>query len=241
MGVHYANLIKSLSPLAYWRLGEATGATTAVDVIGGRNLTHSGATPGQTGLIDYDPNKSCSYSGSASSSIASAAAINPNDAMSVCFWYNCTSNASLVSPVGKFAYSPGRGWIIMSNGSNSAYVYVTTSAGQYLVNMFNDLYNGGRHFCCMSLDHGAISLTVDTTTTTGSYTHGGGFGEAGGNTNNLCIGRTPGISLSANGLVDEVALFDYVLSTQNRTDLYNAGRQKFIDLNRQMESNWRAA
>ena len=51
--IYYAQEVLADSPVAYWRLGEASG-TTAVDEVGSHDGTYSGVTLGATGLLAGD-------------------------------------------------------------------------------------------------------------------------------------------------------------------------------------------
>ena len=60
----YADVVNSLSPIAYYRLGESSG-TTAVDETGNYNLTYTGSPVlAQSGLLSGDGNSSISTNGS---------------------------------------------------------------------------------------------------------------------------------------------------------------------------------
>lgn len=60
----YQSVILADSPAAYWRLGEAAGATTAVDLVAGANGTYQGTpTLAQPGLITGDPDTSVAFGG----------------------------------------------------------------------------------------------------------------------------------------------------------------------------------
>lgn len=66
----YPNTILAAGPLSYWRLGEAVGAGTAVDQIGGNNGTYGGTvTLGQPGLVTGDPETAAGF-GAANANVA---------------------------------------------------------------------------------------------------------------------------------------------------------------------------
>ena len=52
----YSGTVLTDSPLSYWRLGEASGATTAADATGAHAGTYYGASVGEVGAIVGDPN-----------------------------------------------------------------------------------------------------------------------------------------------------------------------------------------
>ena len=59
----YAQEVLADNPVAYWRLGEASG-TTAVDETGSHDGTYSGVTLGATGLLAGDTDTAVEFNNS---------------------------------------------------------------------------------------------------------------------------------------------------------------------------------
>ena len=84
----YTTVVLADSPIAYWRLGEASG-TTAVDSSGhGRNGAYSGGvTKGVAGALAYDSNTAARFDGSIGLvSVPDDSALRLNGSWSIEFW-----------------------------------------------------------------------------------------------------------------------------------------------------------
>jgi RHS repeat-associated protein len=87
---NYSPSILSDTPFSYWRLGEAAGATTAVDVKARNALTYtaSGVTLGQPGAILGDSNTAATFNGSTGDATAAVAGTTATTNWSVEAWVN---------------------------------------------------------------------------------------------------------------------------------------------------------
>src|SRR5437588_11591152 len=91
----YRDTVLADSPIAYYRLGEASG-TTAVDASGnGRNATYSGAgvTYAQAGVIANDTDTSILLNGS-TGTITMPVSTEPGGAFTVEGWYQYQTGSS---------------------------------------------------------------------------------------------------------------------------------------------------
>ena len=91
-GQTYSQLIGSMSPVAYWRLGETSG-TSAADSAGSTTGTYAGGfTLGVAGLLTGDTNRAVQLNGTTGQvTLPNAAALNPTSAISIAGWLNSTS------------------------------------------------------------------------------------------------------------------------------------------------------
>ncbi len=91
-GQTYAQVIGSMSPVAYWRLGETSG-TSAADSAGSTTGTYAGGfTLGVAGLLTGDTNRAVQLNGTTGQvTVPNAAALNPTTAISIAGWLNATS------------------------------------------------------------------------------------------------------------------------------------------------------
>lgn len=82
----YAQAINALSPLAYWRLGEASGAALA-DQAGAHPLSLSGNyTLGQAGALDADADSAVFFQDGVAASTGAVLPTGASDAFSLLFW-----------------------------------------------------------------------------------------------------------------------------------------------------------
>jgi hypothetical protein len=76
----YVNAVLADSPVAYWRLGEAPGATTAVDATGhGNNGTYNGVTLGTDSGLETDANTSATFSSGSWANVGDAGGFDGGD------------------------------------------------------------------------------------------------------------------------------------------------------------------
>jgi glucose/arabinose dehydrogenase/PKD repeat protein len=94
-GQTYAQLIGSMSPVAYWRLGETSGSSAA-DSAGSTTGTYAGGvTLGVGGLLTGDTNRAVQLNGTTGQvTVPNTGALNPTNAMSIAGWFNATSFTS---------------------------------------------------------------------------------------------------------------------------------------------------
>jgi hypothetical protein len=91
-GQTYSQLVGTLSPVAYWRLGESSG-TTAADGAGANTGTYAGGfTLGTPGLLTGDTNTAVTLNGTTGQvRVNSSTSLNPTNAITVAAWGNATT------------------------------------------------------------------------------------------------------------------------------------------------------
>lgn len=97
----------------YWRLGDAAGATTATDMLGGANgAVQSGVAMAQTGAISADVDTAAGFSGTTSGYVAGGGTASAApQVFTVSAWFNTTTTSG-----GKII-----GWGTSATGNSSSY------------------------------------------------------------------------------------------------------------------------
>jgi Concanavalin A-like lectin/glucanases superfamily len=143
-----ATVLATSGLVNYWRLGEASGATTAVDGKGTSNGTYVGAPAlGQTGAIAGDTNKAARFDGSNDSmDVADTAALRLNGSWSLEFW-------------GKAISFPGSGWpgVLEKNSATTANGY----------ELWFDRISGDFSYKRNNVSNGMPNMEIET----GGYKH----------------------------------------------------------------------
>jgi RHS repeat-associated protein len=157
---NYSPSILSDTPFSYWRLGEATGATTAADVKGRNALTYtaSGVTLGQPGAILGDSNTAATFNGSTGDATAAVAGTTATTNWSVEAWVN----PSNLNQAGTMVYNG----ISAANGYGFGISSATslTTAGSELTGIVNGaIADSGYGFPSPNTWYHVV-MTRDTTT-----------------------------------------------------------------------------
>jgi hypothetical protein len=126
----YARVVEADGPIAYWRLDEAQGSTTAVDAVGsfdGAYQSNSGAfTFGAPTGIPSETDSALGMAGGAVVSIPFAIEINPVEAFTIEGWVNAASATSggndyrtvLSSITNPYGAGPS-GWLVYQTAGNN--------------------------------------------------------------------------------------------------------------------------
>jgi lysophospholipase L1-like esterase len=218
--VSYATTILNETGLvAYWRLGESAG-TTAVDAFGSHDGTIDGATLGVTGALNGDANTAMSFDGS-NDRIKTAAVV-----------LTATDNYTLEAWVKPASLSQS-GFIVMNGGSDTGYGFGISNNGA-ASDTLTGLFGGvawatsgysfpnttGWYHVVMVRDSGTTKFYVNGTQT--PTTHG--FTPSTPTTHTSIGNRHPGFEADHfNGLIDEVAIYNVVLTPTQIQDHYDIG------------------
>jgi len=223
----YADHVTELRPIAYWRLGEASG-TTAVDATGnGYDGTYTNTpTLGVAGALTDDTDTAVEFASGSSEyvNVAYDAALNPAT-FTVSAWFRTSSAAdqSLVgtqySTAGNFtgynAYVSSSGFVTVQFGENDATKVTLADA--------TDTADGAWHLAAWTYDGTTARLFVDgvqVDSDTPSFVANG--------VSPLRIAATGNSTASTwDGALDEVSLHGYALSADEVAALYATGQGTF--------------
>jgi len=218
--IAYTDLVLSLSPIAYWRLGESAG-TTSVDDIGGYNGTYIGAyTLGSASLISSDATDTSVAFTVGRVQVPHNAALNFAADYTVNFFlkFTSTSYGVIVSKVQGAQPFAGLGIgtnvttgnVTATNKNEAAYQLVTTVGG--LNDGVERMYTVVRRGLDLEIwINGSLSISktmpgVEVFTTTENLTF-----------MDYVVGTQP-----TNGTLDEVAMYNKALTPSEIASLYSA-------------------
>ena len=233
-GTPYSSLVLSKSPVSYWRLGESSG-TSAADETGANNGTYVNTpTLGVPGLITDDSDTAFQVDGSSEyADMGSPASLEFGGALTVTAWINADTlpNSGVDAIVGQWDNVVARDRFLLSLRTtgqigvaigNGASGISASQVGTSAVTL------GQRHFVAFSWVDGAPGTTtmyfdgsVDPMTAAQSPL-----------VNNILTSTTANFRIGAqvsgggryfDGIIDEVAVFNTVLSASDIQELYELG------------------
>jgi hypothetical protein len=227
-GSAYRDLILSDSPHNYWRLGENSGATVAVDEVGNNNGTYSGAgTLGTPGLIGLDSNKAVTRA-LADGTVMSPGLItayNAIGAFTVECWAKITAfsyqnYAFFVCSGNPFA---GMGFYLGLNGSDHVDFSLRYTTDPAVVTSTRGALNDSlRHHFVGRFTGTKLAIFIDGVKE-GEIDATGVTEVSPASDPNLKIGpQLLGSSWGLDATIDEVALYTYALSDAQILSHYNS-------------------
>lgn len=212
----------------YWALDETAGSTV-YDTVGILHGTVNNATINETGkhlkAVLFNANNE-------NINFGNVLDIQTDDAYSFSLWFNSMSFGDGCMLITKFNTSTNYGYEIWAAGTGRVYVLHGDAGGDYLgmgtpavlsTGVWNHVvvtYTGSGLASGFEIYVGGIKQThySEWTGTVGAVT----------NNMNFYIGnRHTGGSLSANGVMDEVAMYDRAITQAEVTALYNSGNGLF--------------
>jgi hypothetical protein len=216
----YATLVAGLSPVSYWRLGEASG-TTAADSAGTNTGTYAGSpTLGLTGLLTGDANTAVGFDGiNDQVTVPNSSSLNPTGQLSIGAWVRANAGAW---------DQPRNARILQKGVADSQYRLLVefgllkfhiTGRGTVTATPPS---TGVRHFVAGTYDGTALRLYVDGAlvgTTTAS-------GPIPTTAEPLAIGNKPTSADARDpflGVIDEVSIHAVGLSAAQIGQLWTAG------------------
>ncbi|MGH7283556.1 MAG: LamG domain-containing protein [Polyangiaceae bacterium] len=222
----YEEAVLSDSPVAYWRLGDPGPVAfdkTSNHVDGTYN---SAATPGHAGLITQDSDTAVAvidgFDGG-TITIPANALLEPVNALTVEVWFRpggSTAIGEIVS-YGPQLTPPFQPWDLQinQNGAIRSILFYTASVGT--LESTTNIEAGQTYYVAGTYDgfnlrlyvNGALDATGGNTGALGNYDHEAGLGIGSG-----FLGAFP-----FTGVVDEVAVYDHVLSPERIAAHYAAG------------------
>jgi hypothetical protein len=210
----YDALVLSLDPLAYYRLGESEGVT-AEDETGDYDGEYIGSpTLSADGLLDGDENTAVGFDGTARRVNLPAMGLAGSDITTVVLLYKCETKGGGIGCLIDFATQCGGRRIDLAygastvtmrayNNGNIASHVLTVGETYHIVIKFEPLSEARIYIGGVSVDSGYMANTT---------AYGGQFAIASHTSN----------SYHAKGVLDEVAIFDKVLTQPEITSLSEA-------------------
>jgi hypothetical protein len=218
-GSAYATTIAGLSPVAYWRLGEASG-TIAADSAGTNTGTYAGApTLGVPGLLTGDPNTAVQFEGTDDQvTVPNAASLNPTSAISVATWINAGAGSWTRNPrIVQKGISDNQYRLLVENG---LLIFNITGVGTASASPPS---TGARHFIVGTYDRTAIRLYIDNVLVASTPA----TAAIPTTTDPLAIGNKPTSADARDpftGVIDEVSIHSIALSAAQIGQLWSAGK-----------------
>lgn len=206
----YSGLLLDSAPVAYYRLGEAAGATTLVDSSGnGRDGAFDGTrTLGQPGLLVGDADTAVRFSGGGGAE--TTVGPWPTTAITVTAWFK----PALLS--GYRAIAHHQSWSIYQSGS---YLYVDFNTSDGYFSLVKGGLTTGVQFVAFVYDGSMARLFYNGVEVPSTYESVTGALAA---SDVLQIGRWD-TYYRYDGWIDEVAVHDRALTASEVSNLYAAG------------------
>ncbi|MER5181772.1 LamG-like jellyroll fold domain-containing protein [Streptomyces sp. NPDC002896] len=236
----YRGAVLGAAPSAYFRLGEAAGASTAVDEVRGGSGTYNAATLGVTG--PFSDQKAASFNGSSSSVTLPSGLVPGSGNESVSMWFKTsTANGVLFSasrdPLSSGTTATGYTPVLYVGSSGKLYgeFWFSTGSDNPLVSS-SAVTDGKWHHVVLSASAGTQSLYLDdalvgsqsgtAAMTNQPYTYvGAGF--LGGNwpdeTHHSTTDNT-GYATYFNGSIAEAAVYRSQLSAADVSEQWEAAK-----------------
>lgn len=226
----YFNVVINDTPLAYWRLGDLVGTAAVEEINGNDGIYVSNPTLGTPGLINDDQNTAVLFTNSNYVNVdAAASLVAAVTVLTIECWFTTTSTP--ITDAGNIIFSTH------TSSSTNVFRFGTAINGGIFVaqasnnNVFGTGYNNG------SIHH----LVIDISGVSGDYNlYVDGFLLSNGSliapdlTNVALVsiaqeydsGAAPGDYFD--GVIDEVALYNYALSLSEVQNHYNVGKTTSI-------------
>lgn len=210
----YSLAVLALDPVAYWRLGEASG-TVAVDEMGANNGTYVNApTLGAAGLLTGDPNTAVTFDGTTQyATVPDAAALDYGDVFTLAVWARnsvaVTGNECLINKgLGTGSLYVTAGNVLTLDKGATARLVASTSS--FSVN--------APHFLVATKAGATVKLYIDGVDVTGVVTNATMIDTA----TQLAIGSEQSAN-SFNGTLDEPAIWNRALTAAEIANLHAIG------------------
>ena len=205
--------------ISVWELDETSGAT-ATDEHGTNNGTNFGATINQTGIID----KAYDYTGGTTERVELTTGLFEGNAeSSVSVWFkvdNTSGTKGIVTQWYDGTVNKRSVLIRLSNASLQFYTYTTSQVGGTYYTVSTATWY---HVVCV-YNGSTMRIYVDGTLDGTSFSQTGNLGA--GTDHVGYVGNyytATATTLSHDGLIDQVAIWDRALTQTDVDDLYNSG------------------
>ena len=217
--IYYAQEVLADSPVAYWRLGEASG-TTAVDEMGSNDGTYNGGTLGVAGLLVDDTDTAVDFDGVDDNVSLPPAAVVSGQQVSVEVWTGTTTTGASATAFRAFTSSAR---VVNAHLPWSDYTVYWDAGGGTVYDRISKSSTGidftAPHHWVFIKDAtaGVMEIYLD-----GSLWHSGsGLTLPVGSPTTFFLGR--GENDFHECVIDEFAVYDTALSAARIEAHYNAG------------------
>ncbi len=207
---------------AHYKLNETSG-TTVIDSSGNGNTgTNNGATVNQAGKID----KAYDFNGSSDDiSVSDNSSLDITNNMSISVWIKLDSLGSNQGFVSKCGYGVANFNYAFMISSNDKLRWLDTDDTTDTTNDYISI--GTWYHVVVTYESGSVKFYVDNDL---KETKSSGASTLTPNNYDLLIGEVYTYSQNFNGLIDDVRIYDFVLTTTDIGLIYNSGNGTETDL-----------
>ncbi|OFZ17204.1 MAG: hypothetical protein A2X86_01775 [Bdellovibrionales bacterium GWA2_49_15] len=210
-GIFYPNPTLAARPIHYWPLGESSGVVALDLGSNGNNATYVGApTLGVAGPATNGNDTAITVNGT-SSYVATTAAVTLPLTVSISAWLKTTAGGQAAI----FSNRSGNHATYFGRSGGSAFIYDNQTGG----------FGGGA-----GLNNGAwhhLVWTANATTSTfyidGNMVSSGAFARTASAATIANFGRDPELNEFYNGSLDEIAIYDHLLTAREVANIYSYG------------------
>jgi hypothetical protein len=216
----YGRAVAADSPIGWWRLGDRSGSSTAVDQMGANNGTYAGGTTlGQTALVPAETDKAVAFNGSSGRvTVPAASAFNLTNRVSLEAWVKPTSLPS--TGVFRSVMTKAEAYSLQFNGPRLEFTIIQSGTRRRLQTPSGVIVAGGTYHVVGTFDGTTQRLYVNGTQVASAALSG----SASTSSAPLVIGSWDGTSEFFNGTIDEPAVYNAVLSATQVRAHYDAAQ-----------------
>lgn len=207
--------------VSYWKMDETSSITTIDDIHGGLDASVTGTITSETGKI----NGALRFSGTQHADVANNASLNPTTSITVQAWIYISASVSTSQAIVSKVVADGShndpyfSWSLQLQPGIAIRFWVATSSGSDVVSASGFTTDTWYHVVG-KYTSGAMSITINGTKTSDATPRTGTLNQYTSPVRFAANG-TPGEYF--NGRIEEVAVWDRVLSDAEITELYNSG------------------
>ena len=218
----YADALNALGPVAYWRLGESLGSSTAVDETGNYNGTYGGSPVLEaTGLLTDDTNTAVTLDGSSYVDAGTGIVVDHTSPFSLCFSVNVASYVTLATQTLlsiRWTSASLNFMVVTSNSSNNLFI---GGYGGITLKTPSILNAGTNYHVVITYD----GVSPNTGSSYKIYLNGSSQSISQGpvaqqTLSNTYLGANNVGASGLDGTLDDVGIFNYELNQTQVTTLY---------------------
>lgn len=218
----YASYVTADGPIAYWRLGEASG-TTANDLLGLSTGTYStsGVTLGASGALTNDPATSASFNGSGYVSVPNSASLQLPNAWSEEAWVEQTGSTGTFQTILAKGSGSIRNYALDTDSSGRLRLYMTRGANNFIGFSGNTILSPSVWYLVDGTFDGTTMRLYVNGVLDSSLTTPGASDTSSDILGIGCLGSS--LTYNWKGSIEEAAVYGYALSPAQIQLHYSAG------------------